>query len=385
MPPPSRKDSRDSPAIPLDTRRAVRRKLLSWFDRHKRDLPWRHRRDDAYAQWVAEIMLQQTRVDTVKEYYTRFMTRFPTVGDLAKARHDSVLKQWEGLGYYRRALNLHRAARTLRNEDRDVPTTAHALRRLPGIGDYTSAAIASIAFGERVAAVDGNVARVVARLFGVEEDVLFSRGKARIAQVAQELIPVKRPGDFNQAWMDLGSMVCTPRGPSCGCCPLHRECVAAATDRTDELPVRDGGRRGREIPQIKLVAALFVAGGRLYVRRRALGGLWSGLWEFPSVERNGHGSARRIVRDLAQEEALQLDSDVLHAGRVRHRLTHRDLEFDVDVAPVHPHRAEGTGKAGRWVTRAALARLSVSTAHRRIFDAARSIIEASRRERKRKS
>jgi len=368
-------NSRGAAAVVPETCRAVRRKLLNWYDRNQRDLPWRRRRDDAYAQWVAEIMLQQTRVDTVKAYYERFIARFPAVSDLAAARHDTVMKHWEGLGYYRRAVHLHEAARMLRRHSGEMPATAKELRQLPGIGDYTSAAIASIAFGERVAAVDGNVARVLARLFGIEEDVLGTEGKKHIAVVAQALIPLKRPGDFNQAWMDLGSMVCTPQSPNCRSCPLRRECVAAATDRTDVLPVRDGGRRGRRNPQVRLVTALFVNDGRLYVRRRGRGGLWSGLWEFPGVEHDGHGSARRMVRDMARQQALDILADPIPAGNVRHKLTHRDLEFDVYVVPVRQHPTEAADATGRWVTRTALRRLSISTAHRRIFATARSVLD----------
>jgi len=361
-----------SPAV----RRAVRRNLLAWYDRNKRDLPWRRRTDDPYAQWVAEVMLQQTRVDTVAEYYERFLRRFPTIDTLARARHDSVLKLWEGLGYYRRALNLHRAARQLRHERREIPRDFAGLRRLQGIGDYTAAAVASIAFGERRAAVDGNVARVIARLFGIETDVLSSRGKAEVAAVAEELTPRGRPGDFNQAWMDLGTAICTPRVPGCPRCPLRRECVAARTGRTDELPVRDGGRRGRAVPRVALVAAIFVHEGMLFVRRRPQGGLWSGLWEFPSeVHRDGR-SVRGLVKSLANSAGLTLHGGSEAAGRVAHRLTHRALTFDVHLAGV-VERGE-TPPHKRWVSQRQIDGLSLSTAHRRILEVARSHLATRR-------
>ncbi len=366
---------RTEPAkIPPNQRRTVRRQLLTWYDRHQRDLPWRRHSNNAYAQWVAEVMLQQTRVDTVRDYYTRFMKRFPTIRALADAPHDAVLKHWEGLGYYRRVLNLHRAAQRLRDEKRAIPTTAAELHELPGLGDYTAAAIAAIAYGERKAAVDGNVARVIARLFGITEDVLSTRGKKTITTMAQELIPCKRPGDFNQAWMDLGSAVCTPRSPDCAACPLRRGCVAAATNRTGELPVRDGGRKSRAIPRVDLVSVIFVNDGRLLVRQRPKGGLWSGLWEFPTVERPGGGSDAQSIKTITKDSGLAGSHHPVRAGSIRHKLTHRDLRFEVYVAASDRETKNENGMKTRWATPAQLDRLSMSTAHRRIHDAVRGVL-----------
>ncbi|RME41626.1 MAG: A/G-specific adenine glycosylase, partial [Planctomycetota bacterium] len=239
---PSSASARDT--LPSALRARIRRALLRWYDRHARDLPWRRRRHDPYAQWVAEIMLQQTRVETVIRYYERFLRRFPDVNRLAAARHDTLLKYWEGLGYYRRALHMHEAARRIVKEGNGLPASAEAWRRLPGIGEYTAAAVASIAFGEPVAAVDGNVARVLARLFGVTDAVAPSEGRRRIRGIADRLVSPSRPGDFNQAWMDLGSMVCTPRGPRCDVCPLASCCRSAhRVETVGRLP-----RRGRHRP-----------------------------------------------------------------------------------------------------------------------------------------
>src|ERR1035438_6680659 len=200
-------------------REVFRRDLLHWYRRHHRQLPWRATRDP-YRIWVSEIMLQQTRVETVLPYYARWLRAFPTVHALAQAKDDRVLKLWEGLGYYSRARNLHRAARiVVREYDGKLPRTANGLRQLPGIGRYTAGAIASIAFGERVPLVDGNVARVFARIFAITTNVKAPRTMDKLWQLAEQLIPDRDPGDFNQALMELGALVCTPKNPRCDAWP----------------------------------------------------------------------------------------------------------------------------------------------------------------------
>lgn len=326
-------------------------------------------------------MLQQTRVDTVIDYYERFLKRFPSVESLAAAGDEQVLKLWEGLGYYRRVLNMHRAARMLRDAGRTMPRTAAELRELPGIGTYTAAAIASIANGERAAAVDGNVARVLARLFGVEQDVLSPVGKRIIQSIADQLMPPARCGDFNQAWMDLGSSVCTPQSPACGRCPLRACCVAAAKGLTDTLPLR---ARARSVPEVRLVTAIVRAGDAFLVRRRPTGGLWSGLWEFPAEPlADGEDTATALTRLLRAEldgssrpRATRAPQSV---GTVTHRLTHRLMHFEVRVIDLksQPLVQGAAGGTRRWVTRRDFARLSVSQAHRRI---AQVVIDAVDRE-----
>lgn len=214
--------------------------LLHWFDETKRDLPWRanHPRDP-YHVWVSEIMLQQTRTETVKDYYVRWMAAFPTVSALAQASEEEVLKLWQGLGYYSRARNLHKAAREIVLQYHGIfPDTLEAVRALPGIGDYTAGAILSMAFGHAVPAVDGNLLRVMARLFGISDDILSLKGKRIIGRIAQTVIPQDRPGDFNEALMDLGATICIPHVPRCGSCPLKDFCTAFLENRTSELPVR---------------------------------------------------------------------------------------------------------------------------------------------------
>lgn len=389
--------------IPPPLRADVRRRLLRWFDRHRRDLPWRRRAGDAYAQWVAEIMLQQTRVDTVLERYEPFLRRFPTVTALANASFDDVLKHWEGLGYYRRIRHLHQAARVVRDDGGRIPTTAPKLRRLPGIGDYTAAAIASIASGRREAAVDGNVARVIARLCGVADDVLSPSGRRRIRALAEQLVPFKRPGDFNQAWMDLATAVCKPRSPDCPACPLRAVCVAAATGTTDRLPVRIDRTR---VLDVTALVGVFVHARLLLLRRRPDTGLWAGLWELPTVELDAdtraaaardadarieigagtevgaethvcaHRSARVVrqlaLRRLARRHGITLARPPEETATIVHRLTHRAFRFIVHVAPVRRVRRAGATRdphTGVWLTRSDIENAAVSTAHRRILRA----------------
>ena len=368
-------------------RAAIRRRLLSWYDCNKRDLPWRRRSHDPYAQWVAEIMLQQTRVETVLDFYQRFLTAFPTIRALADADHQRVLKHWEGLGYYRRILHFHRAARTIRDSGGRIPRTSSELRSLSGIGEYTAAAIASIAFGESVAAVDGNVARVIARLFAIEQDTRIAATKRRIQRLADDLLAPTRPGDFNQAWMDLGSSVCTPKSPRCPTCPLRSLCRANAAGVTGEVPISSA--RTRPVDQAHVVV-LAIRDRKLLMRRRPEGGLWSGLWEFPTTESNGSllRSRERILADpkavggkrggrtdlqlvdsVLSDESLSRDSAPRSVGVVDHQLTHRSLTFHVYAIDVRAPMRKCLPENRRWVSKRMFEKLPVSTAHRRIHAA----------------
>jgi A/G-specific adenine glycosylase len=336
---------------------AIRRKLFSWYDANKRDLPWRRRQNDPYAQWVAEIMLQQTRVETVLRYYEPFLARFPTVAALARADRQSVLKMWEGLGYYRRVLHLHQAAGDLCNRGSDIPRTSEGLRTLRGIGDYTAAAIASIAFGEPVAAVDGNVARILARLLGLP-DTSTTSSRNRIRIEAGKLLCRQRPGDFNQAWMDLGSRICRPRSPKCPECPLQNHC------RTG----RHGGALPASRPAARVEACTVLVGlmmhkNRLLVTRRPEGGLWSGLWEFPSLTCDT-AVVLSSFKKLAATHDLVVPGKPRKLGLVRHDLSHRRIRFHVYETELEAVGA--SAQSARWVTQKAFERLPVSTAHRRI-------------------
>jgi A/G-specific adenine glycosylase len=257
-------------AFSVSRRTTVRRRLLAWYDRHARDLPWRRTRDP-YAIWVSEIMLQQTRVAAVIEHYRDFLKRFPTLEKLASAREASVLAVWSGLGYYRRARMLHAAARKVVRELRgEIPRTTAGLRELPGIGRYTAAAIASIAFGERAAVVDGNVERVLQRLTGERLD------GEHVWQAAEELLGPRRSGDFNQAMMELGATVCLPRGPLCLMCPLRELC---ATRGELAAAVKTAPQSKREIH-----LALDCKDDKVFlVERPRDASLMPGMWELPEI------------------------------------------------------------------------------------------------------
>lgn len=283
---------------------AFRRALLGHFDRTRRALPWRSERTP-YRVMVSEFMLQQTRVETVIPYYERWLRSFPGWEALADADEDDVLRAWTGLGYYRRARNLHRAARMVRERyGGELPEDPVTLKRLPGVGEYTAGAVASIVFGRAVPAVDGNVKRVLCRLFDLEAPT-----PGRLREEAALLVDPGRPGDFNEALMELGATVCTPRAPECGECPVREWCRARAMGTVAERPA---GRPRRVVPRIEHVAAVVVGGGELQsavtvLRKRPASGLLAGMWEFPSLElvddgKPGHlriaAAATRLLKDI---------------------------------------------------------------------------------------
>lgn len=264
----------------MDTaiKRKLREKLLSWYRRHARDLPWRRTRDP-YAIWVSEIMLQQTQVTTVIPYYEKWLRRFPAITDLAEAPQSVVLEAWAGLGYYRRARMLHAAAQQLAGDSPvKLPENAEALKKLPGIGRYTAAAIASIAFGEAVAVLDGNVMRILTRIFAIWDDISSPKTTSRLWDLAQDLIPAEAPGDFNQAMMELGATVCTPQNPGCGTCPVSNFCEAKKQDIVPELPFK--GKKEKS-EHLRTFALVFRKGSSVLLRRQPENGRWGGLWMFP--------------------------------------------------------------------------------------------------------
>ena len=267
-------------------------------------------------------MLQQTRVDTVIPYYRRFLERYPTVHALAEAPLDDVLTEWSGLGYYRRARMLHAAAKEVAARGGDFPGTAAGLRSISGIGAYTAGAVASIAFGERAALVDGNVARVLARLFAVEGEVKKGAGLARVWRLADALVPTDAPGEWNQALMELGALVCTPRTPDCGACPLSAECAARRAGRERQLP-HAGPKRAPLV--VERAALVFVAHERVLLARRVRDGLFGGMWEPPLIERAPEGDLRAAFGRLVGARVPRLDA----RGSVTHVLTHRRMEIEV--------------------------------------------------------
>ena len=290
--------------------------LLAWYDQHARTLPWRGIHDP-YRTWVSETMLQQTRVETVMGYYARFLERFPTVADLAAAPEDDVLKMWEGLGYYSRARNLHKGAKQVMAEfGGKIPADVEQLRKISGIGPYTAGAIASIAFDQPVPAVDGNVIRIVSRLRGIRENVGIPSVRRALEGEAASLVPQLRPGDFNQALMDLGSAICTPGTPSCEKCPLRDECDAYAAGDAEDLPVLP---RKNPPKVIDYAVCLIFSGDRVLMRQRTEAML-KGLWVFPMAE--GKYTLRQVPAAVKKLTKLAA-KDVQSAGEAKHVFTHQ--------------------------------------------------------------
>ena len=256
--------------------------LLEWFAQNSRSLPWRET-NDPYAIWLSEIILQQTRVQQGMDYWYRFMRRWPDIESLARSSEDEVLRMWQGLGYYSRARHLHAAARQIASMSH-FPDTYGEIRQLKGVGDYTAAAIASFAFGLPVAAVDGNVYRVLSRVFGIITPINGSEGKKEFAALAQSLLPSGRSADFNQAMMDFGSLQCTPKSPACAMCCMQEFCVAYRENRVGELPVK---LHKVKVTRRRLIYFYLRCNGYIAIHQRGGGDIWQGLWEPYLVERPG--------------------------------------------------------------------------------------------------
>lgn len=343
----------------------LRRALLKWYRAAARALPWRATRDP-YRIWLSEVLLQQTRVETALPYYLRLVTRFPNVAALAAAPFPELLRLWSGLGYYTRARHLHRAARLIVQHHRGLlPRNADAWSKLPGIGPYTAGAIASIAFGECVPAVDGNVLRVLARLT-FEEGALDARlTRQQLTRHAAELLDPRSPGCFNQALMELGAQLCVPRRPKCTLCPLHRWCAARQAGAQDRLPVR---RRRAAAPEIHFAAGLVQRADCLLVIRRPPAGALGDFWTLPAIAltngQKAQNALRRRLRDLVGAPvrvAAQL-------ATVRHDFTHRRLRVHVFACQT-PGRGPSPLKTPdvRWVTRNELERLPHAALDRKLF------------------
>ena len=337
--------------------------LLDWYDANRRVLPFRGTRDP-YAVWISEIMLQQTRTDTVSGYYTRFMNRFPNIAALAQADEQEVLKYWEGLGYYSRARNLHKAAQIMQREyGGRFPTTYEGIRALPGVGDYTAAAVASIAYRLPYPAIDGNLTRVLARVHGVREDVGRPSVKRLIHELGEREIDRQRPGDWNQALMDLGASICVPGTPDCARCPLQAQCDAYAQGDADQLPIRAAARP--PVP-VDVGVGLVIAEGRVLTIKRDAA-LLKGLWTFLLCE--GDSTPEGMARKL---EALGMQANrIIPLGEARHVFTHRIWNmklYRVDL-PAMPGRT-----AGQWADAQTLTGLPLPTAMKAARRAAMDII-----------
>ncbi len=279
-------------------------KLLDWYSVHARELPWRGH-PDPYAIWISEIMLQQTRVDTVIPYFQRWMARFSSVFELAAAPQQEVLNFWEGLGYYARARNLHQAAHVIvQDYAGQLPRTAKSLQSLPGIGRYTAAAIASIAFGQNEAALDGNIRRVLARVFDITEPVGSTEGERLLWQLADENLPSGSAGEYNQAIMDLGATICSPTSPDCSGCPVAEICQARELGIQEERPVK---KVKSSIPHYTVTAAVIRRNGQVLIAQRPDKGLLGGMWEFPGGKtETGENLDMCLKREICEELGVEI-------------------------------------------------------------------------------
>jgi A/G-specific adenine glycosylase len=350
-----------------------RRRLLNWYDRRQRRLPWRGTAVDPYHVLVSEMMLQQTQVATVIPYFQRFIARLPTLAHLAAADEQEVLRLWQGLGYYSRARNLQQCARKLMSDFAgSLPSDLESLRTLPGVGRYTAGAIASIAFGKRCAILDGNVARVLSRLWNVSgghpsdpqvREALWAR--------AQEVLPPRhRIGDFNSALMELGALVCTPRSPQCLLCPVRQHCRALADGAQEQVPPP---RKARPAPLLKRWTFCIRHGERWLIEQRPSRGRWAGMWQFITIEPapGGGGGDLKLHRSTLDDHLPLPVSRPRPLGLVRHALTHRRYEFSVYAcraaaeAGDEPH-CRLSDRPRRWVALSELSRYPLPRPHLKI-------------------
>ena len=325
--------------------------LLSWYRLHGRVLPWRGL-TDLYRIWVSEIMLQQTRVDTALRYFDRFLERFPTVQHLAEASEEEVMAAWSGLGFYRRARNMHRCAGEIVEHHGGVlPDDPEVLESLPGIGRYTVGAILSSALNRKLPILDGNVIRVLTRVFTVGGDPQRAAVSRELWRLAEAVLPEDRPGDFNQAIMDLGATVCLPQGPRCDSCPFESLCLARAQGSTEDFP--QPGRRTRVVFEDRVSVFLVLPDGRFLLRKRPAGGLLPSLWELPSATLDDPDSAEAVAGDLAPTCALR------EVGQVEHRFSHRHWSIRVFAGRLDSETQASGPPPGeeRWVHPDTFARL----------------------------
>ena len=357
----------DAPRPTDAQRRPFHENLLEWYAGAKRVLPWRET-DDPYRIWISEVMLQQTRVDQAQPYYERFVAAFPTVEALAEAERGDVLRLWEGLGYYARARHLHRAAQKIAEEfGGQVPDTYDAIRMLPGVGPYTAAAVLSIAYSKPHAVLDGNVARVLTRVFTVEADVKKSRTRRRLQALADDLLDTARPADFNQALMELGATVCTPTSPRCPACPLRAVCGALEEGAPEAYPV---SKKKAPVPHYDVAVGLvFDDAGRLLIQRRPDDGLLGGLWEFPGgKQEEGEPLEETCCRELREELGIEVEVE-----RLFYRLDHAYSHFKITLHAFTCRLTEGTpaskeGQPLRWAGVDELETYAFPRANRRLIE-----------------
>ena len=314
--------------------------LLIWYQINKRELPWRKDKEP-YHVWISEIMLQQTRIEAVKSYYTRFMRELPTIEKLASVNEEKLLKLWEGLGYYSRARNLNKAAKMIMEKyDGKMPTTYEQLLHLPGVGEYTAGAIASICYNEKVTAVDGNVLRVISRVIGSKEDVLLLETKRKIEQKLRDIMPTQS-GDFNEALMELGECICFPNGaPTCDKCPMNKMCIAYQKNLIEDIPVRI--KKLKRKNETKTVLVMITSEEKIAIEKRINQGLLSGLYQLPNAEGDLNENE---IKELLKDWGLSVKR-ISYLKKTKHIFTHVDWEMDCYLVEV-----ESENGKFMWVTK----------------------------------
>ncbi|MDF1591466.1 MAG: A/G-specific adenine glycosylase [Desulfobacterales bacterium] len=325
----------------------LQRRLIQWYQKNQRKLPWRQTRDPFYI-WISEIMLQQTQVKTVIPYYLKFLDRFPDVASLAEADMQTVLKIWEGLGYYARARNLHRAAKiVLERHGGEVPSSQQGFRKLPGVGPYIASAVLSIAYGLPYAVVDGNVKRVLSRLFLIDLPVNNASSYRTFEEIASGLLHTRQPGIFNQAMMELGAMVCRSSTPSCSTCPLIKNCRAFKKQQVAIYPKRI---KTKPVPTHHIAVGVVYKKDRVLITRRKSEGLLGGLWEFPGGKiKKKEDAQETCIREIKEEVNLNIKIDSF-ITRVRHAYTHFKIVLDVFCCSYLSGRVKLNGPVDyRWI------------------------------------
>jgi len=359
--------------LPTDSskwKQGFRRRLLAWYAKHERDLPWR-RSQNPYRVWLSEVMLQQTQVETVKPYFLRFLKAFPTVKHLARADEQEVLRLWEGLGYYRRARGLHAAAKEVVAEHGGrFPQDVATLQTLPGIGRYTAGAIASIAFNQRAPILEANTIRLLARLLAYSDDPTKAAGQRVLWSMATEILPHKDVARFNQALMELGSLVCTPVKPQCESCPVQRHCRAYEQGRQHEIPLQKAGLKFESITEAAVVVR---KNGHVLIRRCAEGQRWAGLWDFPRFEMEAEGPLfvqEELVRKVLDQTGITVAPGGL-LKTIKHGVTRYRITLDCYEAEYAAGRIASARKGQVcWVRPRELAELPLSVTGRKLAIAA---------------
>lgn len=353
-----------SPAqVVLKHKRAIQNRLLSWFDLKTRDLPWLVDRTP-YQVWVSEIMLQQTQISVVVEYYQRFIHEFPTIKSLAAADVDDILKMWEGLGYYRRARQMHDAARFIVAENNgEFPTQVDRLMALPGIGKYTAAAILSISLDQKLAILEGNTIRLFSRLIGMRDDTARTKSQKRLWQFAELLLPAQRIGDFNQSLMDFGREVCKARKPACDQCPISKYCLAFKLGWQHEIPYQE-----KRIQFIDLNEALVLIRrrGSILLRRCTAQERWSGLWDFPRFDLPRDTPVRYLQQSVQQSSGLTTQIEPMHRT-IKHAVTRYRIKlecFQAESVSGRLHR----GSQYQWKTEQEVGELPLNASARKFAD-----------------